>query len=258
MVNIDNVVLERIKAEKGYIDPSSDLYKMAERVSSSVKVLTKPVTPMKLKDVSSEVQLGCCAEFISMYNKMLETAPEHCTINVMGKEFNCCKEAYNVLKVLGVGSIHSCLDRVNASAAIFQYIFMTVKSGDITLPRLHGLVQDYKPNGYYEKEIMKAMKVCLFNENQTVFYWLSLVEGFNFYKEAIDAGCAYISDNSLDNKSLKTLLSAKYSEAKADKDFMKDIYKPAANKWLIGMLYILKDIDPSLQLPTPHGDSGFM
>lgn len=255
---IDSVMYDRIKEMQGAVDVESELYKCAERVSSAPRHLDKPPKPMQLKGGSTYTQFGCCAEFITLYNEKLASAPDSVSVNIMGKDIMCDKEVYVALTALGYSSIHVERERAEAGANIFKLVFMSAKEGAITKDKLYKLVKGFKPSTYYEKEFVKALNVCVFDANEATLYWQSMIDTLGFYDDAVKEGIRWIEENKLDKKTLRTLLEANYSRAKEDKEFMKDIYKPAANKWMIGMLYILHDTHPAVVRPKAVGSDGFM
>ena len=255
---IDPIVLDAMKEKHGTVDTSSELYKCAERINSTQMKLTRPPKVLKLQSVSSYMQFGCCAEFINLYREKLATAPDNTVCNIMGKDIACDKEVYVALTALGYGSIHVVRERAEACANIFKTIFVTAKDGALTVDRLYKTMREFKASTYYEKELVKAMNVCLFGENEAALFWLSMIDTLGFYQEAVNAGVQWITENKFDKKTLEALLKSNYYSAKENKEFMQKIYKPAANKWMIAMLYILQSTNPAVINVKPAGSDGFM
>lgn len=258
MAGIDAVVLNSIREKDGTVDVGSDVYQLAVRVANATQSLAKPLTPIKLKSAKVYTQFGCCAEFISLYNEKLKTAPEHVCINIMGKDIDCEREVYVALVCLGLSSIHVIEARAQACATLFKLVFMDAKNGPLTSAGFYKLMSSFKAESYYEKELVKAINVCLFGENEASLCWQSLVEPMGYYDDVIKKGTDWVVENGLDKKSLITLLKSNYTRAKDDKEFMSEIYKPAVNKWLIAMMYILKDTHPAITKPANAGTDGFM
>ena len=178
-------------------------------------------------------------------------------MDIMGRSFECAPEVYCALATLAWQNMHICQERSQACAAIFQQIFMTVQSSSLTTQAVYKTLHEYKTNAYYEKELIKALRVCLFNENETVLYWISMCDTLGFYKTALEVGSEFIKKEGFNNKTLGQWCRATYTEAKADKEFMKQIFTPAANKWLIPVLYKLRATHPEVMDYTANANDGF-
>lgn len=255
----DSVVANRIIEKHGGLDATSDIYKLAERVTNAKKTMTKPPRQIKLTGVDSYAQFGCCAEFITLYNQKIVSAPMETCVNIMGHDIACDREVYAALSALGFSSIHAERERAEAAATLFKRVFVSAKDGALTKAKLYEIVQSYKKtNDYYIGEFIKALDVCVFSANEASLYWQSMIDTMGYYNDAVKEGIAWIEESKIDKKSLETLLKSNYARAKEDKEFMKTVYKPAANKWMIGMLYILHDEHPAVINPKHAGADGFM
>lgn len=256
---IDNVVLQRLREEFGDDYESNPLYEKAKLISMAPPVMTKPVKTLSLRKLNMEQGYGCASEFIAAYrNKWQTIGTENTYVNILGKKFACGPEVYCALSTLAWQSMHVNFERSQACAAIFQRVFMTVRDGGITVQTVYKSLHDYKPKDYYERELLKAIRVCLFNENETVLYWVSMCDTLGFYKKALELGSEFIRKEGFDNKSLNKWCKEVYTEAKADKAFMKQLFTPAANKWLIPMLYKLRDEFPEVMNYNLNVSDGFM
>lgn len=254
---LDAVVQQRLREAGQTLDTSNMLYLRAEAVGNSPRVLDKPMAAMKIPSCPFDTTYGCCAEFISAYNTYKNSLRvEQAKINYNGTDKFCDVDIYYALYTLGMQGICCVDERSGACAKLFRMIVAT--EGDtITVSRVYNTLSSYKPATYFEKELLKAITVCLFNENAVVLEWLSLIEPRGFYEEAIQRGREYIQQSELNKRSLRTFLQENYSKATADKEFMKSLYKPACNKWLIGMIFFLKDKYPEV-LEYSKTSQGFM
>lgn len=253
---VDPIIVERIREEYGTVDPESPMYLLAEQVDGKPRVLDKAPSTVKLNKMNMCVAYGCCNEFISAFNSFkssmnLETA----VVDLNGLRRVCDPDVYYALHSLALFSAHVVEERASAATFWFRTIIMA-KVDTLTVARIYEVIHEVKSKDYYTNQFMQALQVCLFNENESVLCWRSLIEDTSFYPEAIRLGSEYIKEHDLDQKAMMKLLRETYSVSSKDKEFMKEIYKPACNKWLSSMIYLLKDEHPEV-LKMSKDNNGF-
>ena len=126
------------------------------------------------------------------------------------------------------------------------------KCDTLTLTRVHEELYNYKTDDYYINELIAGTLSCLFpnDDMRAECHWKSIVDFRGYYGAAVELGAEVIRKNCKTEKDVQKFLGEQYKLAKEDKEFMKNIYKPGANKWLIGMLYYLRESNPEILEPS--------
>lgn len=234
-------ILIRMQQAGQALNLENPIYLKADGLSRLPRKLDKAPKPITLRAPSLEQSYGCANEFIMMYNEQrtsqgLETAK----IRVNNAVRFCDPEVYYALYCLALNSVHCVPERAVAAGDLFKTI-MTTPCNVLTVAKVYERLQTMHPKEYYMKQLMMALKACLFGSNSAVLYWMTLASDHAYYKEASKLGAQLIRERELDEKSLKEFLNEQWVSAKADTEFMKKLYKPMCNKWMSAMIYALKD-----------------
>lgn len=227
-----------------------------EAMERKARVLDKAPKRLNLTK-SSDIQCyGCCSEFVMCYNDIRDSNKlEQATVNMRGISRFCDVEIYYVLQALIQQGFCKIEDRAAACFDLFRVI-ITTPGETLTTARVYESLQKYKPLNYYAEELVKGIGIAVYNEKAHVFYWVSLCEYTGFYAKAIEVGKQVIRDNCETEKEVEQFLRPYYKKAKEDEEFMSKVFKQGANKWLIPMLYYLKDTHPEVLEPNTS-DNGF-
>lgn len=249
----DVVVAEQLR-RRGF-NPSNQMDELLryEAIEREPRYLDKQPKRLSFTKASDITPYGCCAEFIFCFTSLKQNMSlEQGVIDLpQGRRF-CDVEVFIALQALIQQCVTCVMDRSTACFELFRKIVMS--PGDvITVQRVGNVLEDYEPSNYYEGELLKALQVCLFNEKQSVIHWIDLCEYSGFYDEAFSLGKDVIRNNCEDDKDVEKFLRPYMKAAREDKEFMKGLYKPAANKWLVPMLYYLKDTHPEVLEPCAKG-----
>lgn len=224
-----------------------------EAIERKPRVLDKAPKRLNLTKASDIEVYGCCAEFIMCFkDKKANINLEQATLDLRGVKRYCDTDVYfTLLSLIEQGFCYTA-DRAAACFDVFKVI-MTTPGDTLTTKRVYDALTNYQPMNYYAEELVKAINVCLFNEKAPVLYWLNLCEFSGFYPKAIELGKNVIRDNCETEKDVEKFLRPFYKQAKDDKEFMDNLYKPGANKWLIPMLYFLREQHPEVLEPNSKG-----
>lgn len=241
----DVVVVEQLR-NRGMINrPYSELlpYEAMER---RARILDKPPKQVTLSRVGEINPCGTAQKFIMIYNQLMsEGSLEMGTIDLKGNKRYCDVSVFYTLQTLVRLSMGKSLDLVKAACDIFRLI-ITHPCDTLTEGIMYGLLKNYIPVNYYASELVNGIQIAVYKEEAVALYWKSLCEFMGFYTEAITPGMKVIKENCKTEKEVRSFLTKLYKEAKANESFMSKIYKPAANKWLIAMLYYLHPTMPQL------------
>lgn len=242
-------------AKRNFTSADFNTLLIYDSVSKKPRVLDKPPKRLSFKRPKDIQQLGFCSEFIIIFNQMKsETTLNECEIDLRGTVKKCGPNVFLALQTIIRQGFTFSKEKAEACFDLFKLIVMC-DSTEITDQIVYDLLSDYQPQNYYAKELVKALRVCLFNEKVSVLYWLNLCEFTGFYSKARELGMKVIRESCTTEKDVETFLKPIYTEAKADEEFMSQLYKPACNKWLIPMLYYLRKEHP--EALEPAGDGGF-
>ncbi len=249
----DIVVVQQLRKRGMNINNMEELLRY-EAIEKKPRYLDKPPKRLSLARASSLNPYGCCAEFLMCYADLKKSLSSlTATVDIDGNPRPCDVEVFIALRAL-ISQGYCCIeDRAQACFDVFACIVNSSKEA-ITLSGVYEAIKNYKSDNYYVKELIKALKVCLYNEKAPVLYWESQCECEGFYQLALSLGSEVIRKNCPTEKDVDKFLKPLYKQAREDKEFMKTVYKPVANKWLIPMLYYLKDSHPEALEPGSHGE----
>ena len=220
------------------------------------RILDKPPKRISLRKAKDVPVYGCKQEFIMAYNDLLrEVSSDVFSLDFKGNLKYCDKEVFVALQTLITQSLCKTKERAEACFELFR-IISTAPFDTLTLERIYTTLSSYTTTSYYAGQLLEALHVCLFNTDSVILYYNQLIEYSGFYKTAFDLGRDAVKRNCKTEKDVERYLRMFYNEAKADKDFMKHIYKPGANKWLIAVIYLLKDEHPEVLEPN-NSNVGF-
>lgn len=221
-----------------------------EAMERKPRVLDKPPKRITLTKAKEVVVFGYKEELIATYQNLLET----CTgpvygIDIKGVSRYCDKEVFALLQSLIYLGMTNTQLRADACFEVFRTIVMC-QCDTLTTERIYRAIKEIKSDNYYVNETVAAINLCLYNNTSIEMYWKSLIDFKEFYGKAQELGGPYLTERCETEKDVRKLLSDAYKSAKEDKDFMNNIYKGGVNKWMIGMLYLLKDEHPEVLQPS--------
>lgn len=248
----DIVVIQQLQKRGTGLNQVNEVLQY-EAIERKPRILDKAPKRLALTKASEINTYGCCSEYIMCYAELKSsTSMLQATIDLRGNKRFCDVELNIALRALIKQGITNIADRAAACFDVFKCIVMA--PGDtLTVDRVYNALNVYQPMNYYAGELVKALNVCLYHEKAPVLYWVSLCELTGFYSKAIELGKDIIRKQCETEKDVDRLLRPLYKEAKDDAEFMKSVYKPAANKWLLPMLYLLKDTNPEALEPNATG-----
>lgn len=249
----DAVVLESLHKKGITLDENNIV--LYESIERKPRVLDKMPSPVAIHKAENIQAYGCANEFVIDYRerKKLFDLPI-AWLDVNGVRRSCDVEVFIVLQSLIYQGITYNKDRADACFNMFKLIFM-IQEEHVSIGVLNKVLANYKTESYYEQELKKGIRLAVFGGANPEYYWLSLIETNGMYATAMKLGSEVIQENCKEISDVKKFLNPLYREAKEDKEFMSRIYKPAANKWLIAMLWYLKDKNPEALEPgkSSHG-----
>lgn len=251
----DIVVIEQLRKRGcGLKDLQDTLhYEAIERLPRILDKAPKRLTIVKAKDIES---YGCCSSFVIQYQQLKDgTNLEIATLDMKGAKRYCDTEVFLVLQTLIRLSMTKSKDLAGACLEMFKTIIL-IPGETLTKARVYDTLSTYSTTDYYTLELIKGIRITLFNEEAPVLYWISSCELTGFYVKAVELGRKVIKDNCTNEKEVRKFLQPLYKQAKEDKEFMKNIYINGANKWLVPMLYYLKDSNPEA-LDPGNNKEGF-
>lgn len=250
-------VLARMLQAGEILDVSNPLYLQAEAVSSKSRILDKPPRTIVLRKLDDSKGFGAAAEFIDMYTSFKRSMNLEVAKIQMGTAVRFCDpEVFYALHCLGLFSRHCVAERAQAAAELFKLI-MTTPGEVLSVALIYERLKAFKRNDYYTKQFVMALRACLFMQKEAILLWITLASDHTYYKEASKLGARLIDNQDWNEKELKQFLNAKWAEAKEDKEFIKQLYKPMCNKWMTAMIYALKDEHPEV-LKTSGNSDGFL
>ncbi len=248
----DTIVLTELR-RRGLTLANLDEILRYEAVEQKPRVLDKPPKKLSFVKASEITPYGCCAEYVLCYNDIKEsTNLEQGIIDVPSGRHYCDTEVFVALQALIQQGYTMSAERSAACFELFKDIAL-LPEDVITVKRVEKMLMEFVPRSYYEGELLKALQVCLLNEKKPVIYWVSQCEYTGFYTYAFELGKDVIRSKCETEKDVDKFLRPLLKEARKDKEFMSGIYKQAANKWLIPMLYYLRDSNPEALDPNAKG-----
>ena len=228
-------------------------YEAMERKPRVLDKAPKRLVMTKASDIKS---YGCCSEFIMCFNELKSSnSLEQATINMRGVSRYCDVDVYYVLQALIKQGFNVTEDRAEACFDLFRVI-MTTPGEVLTSKRVEDTLAKYTPINYYSEELLKGIYVVLFDEKLPVIHWMSICEYNGFYTKAFELGKALVRSTCDTEKDVERLLAAEYKQAKNDEEFMAKVYTQGANKWMMGLLYKLKEKHPEV-MDQNTSDKGF-
>lgn len=249
----DEVVVASLRKRGANINDMQEIlrYEAIERQPRHLDKAPKRLSFVKAESIET---YGCCSEFIMRYNDLRDQSKlEQATIDMHGHVRLCDVEVYLALKALIEQGFTNTEEIAMACFDVFKAL-MTAPGDVLTIGSVYSVISKPISDNYYVKELVNGLRVCLFNEKAPVLHWISLCESVGCYNKAIELGRDVISRNCKTEKDVEKFLRPIYKEASSDKEFMGKIYKPAANKWLIPMIYILQTEHPEvLDSSSPDG-----
>lgn len=220
------------------------------------RVLDKAPKKISIKKSTETPVYGCKAEFIMAYNDLLRDCnSEVYYLDFRGNKKYCDKQIFVLLQALITQSLTKSKEKAEAGFELFRLI-STAPHDTLTVERVYTTLSSYVAKDYYAQQLLEAINACVFNTDSAVLHYIKLVEFSGFYKRAFELGKEIIKRNCKTEKDVERYLKMFYNEAKADKEFMKNIYKPGANKWLIATVYLLRDEYPEVLEPN-QSNTGF-
>ncbi len=250
-------IISRLITAGEKIDPSNPVYWEANAVSSKPRVLDKAPPYIKLRKLDDGQRYGACYEFISSYSDYKKSMNlEMACIRVGELERLCDPDIFYALHCLGKACIHCDLERATAAADLFK-LLMTTPGEVLTVKIVYDRLKQVKSKDYYTKQFLQALQLCLFGGNSVNLYWLSIASDHGVYKNASKLGASMIAEKGWNETDVKKELNTAYAQAKEDKEFMKSLYRPACNKYMAAMIYLLKDKHPEA-LDTTGSRDGFL
>lgn len=238
----DIVVIQNLKARGFAFDDISEMLRY-EAMETKPRVLDKEPKRLTLRKASETPIFGCKQELIIVYNELLEsTNGDLFTLDLNNIQRYCDKEVFVVLQAL---IRHSMTYVQNIAVACYE-VFRVIATADfdtLTKERVYGVLQNLQPTEYYAKQVHEAVRFCLFGENPVVPYWKQKAKFNGLYRNAFNKGCEIVEERCETEKDVDKLLRDAYRDAKADKNFMKETYTDGISKEMVGMLYLLKDVD---------------
>lgn len=219
-----------------------------ETMERKQRVLDKPPTRLDKFKYEEAYAYGCCNEIVMTYMKLKEEypkdAPTYGTLEIGEVPRKCTLDTYFFLKSLVLSSLGVIPERATASFEIFVKI--TMATGDLTNTEVLRDLLVCDSSNYYQSEIIKAAKICLFGENPIVQYWESKTDYIGYYPNAMVYGRKIIDENCKDLKDVNRFVRDYSKKAREDKEFMKGLYRKAANKYLYAVMYYCKDKYPDV------------
>lgn len=243
---MQDVVVNESLRQRGMLNlPYSELlpYISMER---RTRILDKAPKRVTLFHVSGLDVCGTAQTFVMLYSNIRSQYPlEVAAIDVKGVKRFCDVEIYWTLQALLRLCLGKNLDRITAACDVFRTI-LTIPGDSLTKERVYQALFHYTPVNYYAGQLVDGIHVAVYGELESVLYWKSLVEFSGFYAKGFKLGCDTIRAECKTTKDVDKFCAEQSKLARADKDFMKRIYKPGANKYLIAMLYYLKEAHPEV------------
>ena len=223
-----------------------------EAVERTPRVFDKAPKRMTMKRATEITEFGCKQEFIMTYNDTLKDL----TDGVFNLDFNGVvkyidKEVYALLQALIKNGITFKERQANACYDLFR-IICTAQVDTLTTERVYNTLQPIRPTDYYGKQILEAIKECLFSNDPIALYWGSIANFTGLYKEAFVRGRDIVVEKFKTEKEVDKFVNEQHKLAKADKDFMKSTYTSGVSKALIAIIYYLRNTEPEVLIP----DSG--
>lgn len=250
-------ILIRMQQAGEALDVSNPVYLQAEGISRLPRKLDKAPKPIKLKTIDLDQQYGCANEFIMMYSEYKQSMNlEVAKIQVAGNVRFCDVEVYYALHCLALCGIHCIPERATAASDLFKLI-ITTPCQVLTAKAVYERLQSIKKPDYYTKQFRTALSACIFGDSTVILYWLTLASDHGYYENASKCGAQFIREKGFNELELRKFLNEKYAEARADLEFMKQLYKPMCNKWMTAMIYTLKGQSPEV-LQTTGSSEGFL
>ena len=249
----DTIVLQNLHKRGINLNDMDTLlrYEAPERKPRVLDSAPKRITLVKVKP-SELVTLGCRAQLMNMYEFIIdELNGDTFTIDIKGYKRYCDKRVFAILQALIRLGYTKSESIAKACFEVFRTIVMC-KCDTLTLTRVHEELYKYKTEDYYINELLAGTLACLFpnDDMRAECHWKSIVDFRGYYGAAVELGTEVIRKNCKTEKDVQKFLGEQYKLAKEDKEFMKNIYKPGANKWLIGMLYYLRESNPEILEPS--------
>lgn len=218
------------------------------------RVWDKPPKRLSIKKVKDVPVYGCKQEFIMLYRELFEETNEDlCSLDMSGTKRFCDKEVYVALQTLIRHSLCYVQEQAEACYELFKEICMA-PCDTLTKGKVYDVLVNLKPSEYYAQQVLDALRVCLFGDDNVTLYWTNLADYCGFYKTAIDLGKGVIREKCVNEREVMKFLKENYSLAAKDLDFMHQVYKPGANKYVIAMLYYLKNEHPEALEPGTDKD----
>lgn len=227
-----------------------------EAVERKPRILDKAPKRLNMTKASDIQSYGCCSEFVMCFNEVKTSSNlEQAVIDLRGVRRYCDVDVYYVLQALIKQGFCMSENRAAACFDVFKVI-MTTPGETLTTARVYESIKNYKALNYYAEELIKGINIALYGEKAPVLYWVSLCEYAGFYSKALELGKEVIRKNCESEKEVERFLRPYYKAAKEDKEFMEGVFTQGANKWMVPMLYYLKDKHPEALEPNTS-DEGF-
>lgn len=252
----DTVVMTNLHA-RGFNFANTEELLRYEAIERKPRVLDRPPKRLNIKIEKDLTQFGTREQFTSTYEEYmsrLDSGPFVLELQTLPIVLE--KPIYGILQTLITTSITSNALLSEACATLFQRI--TMQKCERTCANTYNTLAAERFDSYYATTLKSAILDIIEPGYSVVTEWLELVNmQTGMYTFALEQGRKYILENKWSSEDLNKKLSDSYKTAKADKEFMANVYKPVANKWLVGMLYILRDINPKVLEPGNSSD-GFL
>lgn len=243
----DFVVLQQIKDREAKGEVVEFRTKtMLNTICLQPRILDKPPKRISLKKLDNPNRYGCREIFIATYSHMMESFDfEQYSIEIQGVIKFCDKEVFVILSTLYQMGITNIQDRSIACGDVFRWI-LSRPCEVLSKSIIESEISKYDPINYWASEIINGVKICVFNMPSHVLLWETLCDYKGFYKKAIELGKEVIERECHNDNEVEEFLKPLRIEAKKDEDFKSKINKKGANKYLLPMLYYLKDSNPEV------------
>lgn len=247
----DMVVLQNLRNMGANLDDMNTMlrYEAPERKPRVLDSAPKRVTLSRAKEIA---QFGCQEDLVMTFRTILEdlTGVVY-SLDVKGLQRLCDRRVYGLLQALILHGYTKSKARAEACFEVFKAIVMC-KCDTLTIERIYEVLHNYSTEDYYTNQVVNGALRCLLQDDDTRVecYWRSIAEYNGYYLPVIQYGADVLKKNCKTEKDVQKFLGGLYKEAKADKDFLNAIYKPGVNKYMMAMLYYLKDEHPELLEPS--------
>lgn len=244
----DIVVIQRLQ-QRGFDFSNVEEMLRYEAVERQPRHLDAAPKRISLQRADNVQDFGCKQQFVMLYNQIMdETNGDVFQLDLGRLTRFVDKDVYVLLKTLIVNGV-SYIEELSMACADLFILISKSEFDTITKARVYDLLQPLKSTGYYDKQILEAVKTCLFSSDPIALYWSHIANYTGLYRQALDSGCAYVVKNCATEKDVDKFVAENYKAAKADKQWFKNMYTDGVSKALIAAMYFLKEENPDVLIP---------